>query len=309
MSGAYSSVRLPKFQLDTQRGRFDTWLYAIVQSKAVDIRRSRKRRASQAFEETLQTAADTRSGPDQVLEEKEVFFLSRNHLRERLSKCTFQVFQLRFLENHPVSLVATMLGITSEQVWNRSHRIKQMLEQLGLALEQDVSSSSILNNRVPEKKEKVQESAQGKSPGSVSPVNKQSSPPRPGVHLVDYVFQRVELGRRELTPEWNVEWSHEDVPRSKLYIRKTAIVAYAELCGTTEFIHTHWPQIVNAAIAAGVAAGIATIIATPTAALPIFQVEFLKQLNGKVGGGVDGRLQIALSAKQEANGPWCLCKE
>ena len=55
---------------------------------------------------------------------------------------------------------------------------------------------------------------------------------------MDYVFQKLELGRRELTPEWNVEWSCEDVPSSKLYIRKMAIVAYAELCGT-HGVHSH----------------------------------------------------------------------
>jgi hypothetical protein len=126
---------------------------------------------------------------------------------------------------------------------------------------------------------------------------------------VDYVFQRVELGRRELIPEWKVEWNCESLPRSVLYIRKLAIVAYAEICGPVDFVNTHWPQIVNAAIAAGVAAGIATIIATPTAALPIFQTEFHKQLRGKGGSAIDEGIEIALSAMQEPNGPWCVCKD
>ncbi len=126
---------------------------------------------------------------------------------------------------------------------------------------------------------------------------------------MDYVFQRLELGRRELTPEWKVEWNCDALPRPVLYIRKLALVAYAEMCGSGDFMNTHWPRIVNAAIAAGVAAGIATIIATPTAALPIFQTEFLKQLQGKGGSAIDETIQVALSAKQEANGPWCVCKE
>jgi hypothetical protein len=88
-----------------------------------------------------------------------------------------------------------------------------------------------------------------------------------------------------------------------------AIVAYAEMCGPGDYINTHWPRIVNAAIAAGVAAGIATIIATPTAALPIFQTEFHKQLQGKGGGQVEEQIQVALSARREANGPWWVCKE
>src|SRR5712692_997950 len=82
----------------------------------------------------------------------------------------------------------------------------------------------------------------------------------PGIHqahggnCVDFVFQRLELGRRELMPEWKVEWNLDDSPRPVLYMRKTAIVAYAEMCGPGDFMSAHWPRIVNAAIAAGVAA-------------------------------------------------------
>jgi len=126
---------------------------------------------------------------------------------------------------------------------------------------------------------------------------------------VDYVFQRLELGRRELTPEWKVEWNCDALPRPVLYIRRLAIVAYAEMCGSGDYINTHWPRIVNAAITAGVAAGIATIIATPTAALPIFKTEFHKELERKAGSRSDEEIHVALSAKQEANGPWCVCKE
>ena len=87
------------------------------------------------------------------------------------------------------------------------------------------------------------------------------------------------------------------------------MVAYAEICGDGDFINNHWPKIVNAAVAAGVAAGIATIIATPTAALPIFQAEFQRQLHGKVAGAGDEKIQVALSARQEANGPWVECRQ
>jgi hypothetical protein len=93
-----------------------------------------------------------------------------------------------------------------------------------------------------------------------------------------------------------------------LYIRNMATVAYAEMCGAGDFMNAHWPRIANAAIAAGVAAGIATILATPTGALPIFQAEFHKQLQGDGGITASDKIQLALSAKQEANGPWYVCK-
>jgi len=119
----------------------------------------------------------------------------------------------------------------------------------------------------------------------------------------------MELGRRESNPEWKVEWNCEALPTPVLYIRKLAMVAYAEICGCGDFINAHWPRIVAAAIAAGVAAGIATIIATPTAALPIFRMEFHKQLGSKGGSAADDQIRVALSVRQEANGPWSVCKD
>jgi hypothetical protein len=126
---------------------------------------------------------------------------------------------------------------------------------------------------------------------------------------VDQVFRKLEMGRRELTPEWKVEWDCTALPRPVMYIRTVSIVAYAEICGGGDYVTAHWPRIVHAAIAAGVAAGIATIIATPTAALPIFQTEFHKQLQGKGSNTETERIVVALSARQEANGPWCVCQE
>ncbi len=126
---------------------------------------------------------------------------------------------------------------------------------------------------------------------------------------MDLIFKRVELGRRILVPEWKVEWDCTASPTPRLFQRKLSIVAYAEICGPEEGINNHWPRIVHAAVTAGVAAGIATILATPTAALPVFRAEFKKHLQNKAGNGIGDDIQVALSASQEANGPWCICKE
>jgi hypothetical protein len=148
-------------------------------------------------------------------------------------------------------------------------------------------------------------SAQGKIAQCVSRIA-DGNESQFGVHDVDRVFQRLELGRRETHPEWKVEWDFgEGEPRPVLHIRKNALVAYAEFCAPADLVATHWARIATAALAAGVQAGIATIIATPTAALPVFRDEFLKQLSGKSGGWES--LGIALSAHLEPNGPWCEC--
>ena len=69
---------------------------------------------------------------------------------------------------------------------------------------------------------------------------------------MDYVFKKVELGRRTLNHEWKVEWTCDISPTPVLYIRKLSMVAYAEVCGAEEVVNNHWPRIANAAVAAGV---------------------------------------------------------
>jgi RNA polymerase sigma factor (sigma-70 family) len=301
-------LRLPAFRLDPQRGQFDTWLYQIVKSKTADIARSHKTRLWQAKSAGLQYVADNHLNPALILEDQEMVGLAWARLRQKLSWRTFLVLQLRLVEQRPVVEVAQALGLSHQQVWYRYHRARQELVRIGSALARGQRPARPAEARPHEEKEKEQDSAQGKAASTVSLGVRTSSPPHQGGSRVDYVFQRLELGRRELSQEWKVEWNCDGLPRPVVYNRRCALVAYAEMCGPGDFINTHWQRIVNAAITAGVAAGIATIIATPTAALPIFQTEFHKQFQGKGGGAVDGQIQIALSAKQEANGPWCVCK-
>jgi hypothetical protein len=164
-----------------------------------------------------------------------------------------------------------------------------------------------VNHPLGEKKENVQEFAQGKTAFSVSPDTGKGKLSRKGGGSVDLVFRRVELGRRILVPEWKVEWDCTTSPTPMLYQRKLSIVAYAEICGPEDGINNHWPRILHAAVTAGVAAGIATIIDTPTAALSSFRKEFKNYLQSKVGNGIEDNICVALSAIQEANGPWCIC--
>jgi RNA polymerase sigma factor (sigma-70 family) len=303
-------VRLPTFQLDSGRGRFDTWLFCIVRAKATDLRRSSNRRLLEGNAASLETATDNRAIARRSPEAEEMVNLIWDELSTRLSECNLQVLKLRLVEKLSVAEVAKRLGITNEQVWYRFHRARRVLQKVGSALINGRPPlPHLCGNSIREKDENEQEFAQGRSSASVSRNGMCSSFALQGGNRVDYIFQRLELGRRELTVEWKVDWNCDGSPRPVLHIRQLAIVAYAEICGSCEFINTHWPRIVNAAVAAGVAAGIATIIATPTAALPIFQTEFHKQLQGKGGIAADERIHIALSARQEPNCPWCVCKD
>lgn len=295
--------RLPSFCLDPRRGQFDSWLFRIVRGKAVNLCRARKRRVRQEMGDRLAESIDKHPEPAQAFEEHETVCLAWKQLARTLSACSFRVFEMRLLEDRTVDEVAETLGLKTEQVWYRYHRARRLLESMRTSLTGCGGVGAVVQLEDKEAKK----SAQGIGHSAVSPTIEVSSLDRTGGHGVDYVFQRVELGRRESGPEWKVEWNGGATPKPTLHIRKCAVVAYAELCGPTDVFTSLWPRIVSAAVAAGVAAGIATIIATPTAAMPVFQSEFHRQMQIKPGGDED-RIQVALSARQEANGPWFECK-
>jgi RNA polymerase sigma factor (sigma-70 family) len=301
-------VRLPTFQLDARRGQFDSWLYCIVRSKATNLRRSRKRFQHHRPHNVLQFISDKRPDPGQTMADSELLALAWEQLQKNLSELSLQVLQLRLVEQRPVAEVARRLGITNQQVWYRYHRARKEMEEIGAILADrgrrpelaGAPEEIIPNNR---------KSAQANGASAVSGGVHPRALVRHGDNCVDYFIQKLELGRRELSPEWKVEWNHDAFPRPVLFIRKAALVAYAEMCGSAEYIQANWPRIVNAAISAGVAAGIVTIITTPTAALPVFASEFAKQFRAKGSGVQDERIQVALSARMEPGGPWSECKD
>lgn len=300
-------MRLPTFQLDPCRGQFDSWLFRIVQSKTADLGRSRKRWLLQGNSDRLQTVPDNHRSSDRALEEKEMAALTWEELRASLSDCDFQLLQLRLVEQRPVNEVAVKLGLSPQQVWYHYHRARRKLAEIGAKVANGQPLASAVNPSHHEKKEKEQKFAQGKAALLVSRNTGKDGLGSKGGGNVDLVFRKVELGRRLLVPEWKVEWDCTASPTPILYQRKLSIVAYAEICGPEDGINNHWPRILQAAVTAGVAAGIATIIATPTAALPVFRTEFKKLLQSKIGNGIGDDICVALSASQEANGPWCVC--
>jgi RNA polymerase sigma factor (sigma-70 family) len=300
-------VRLPTFQLDPCRGQFDTWLFRIVQGKTADFRRSRKRWSLQSNAAKLQILSDTHPSSERALEEKEMAALAWDHLRAGLSDCDLQLLHLRLIEQRSVREVAALLGLSHQQVWYHYHRARRKLAEIGAKVARGEQFVCCSNHPLDERNKKDQEFAQGNAAIFVSHDTGKGRLNRKGGGSVDLVFRKVELGRRILVPEWKVEWDCATSPTPILYQRKLSIVAYAEICGPEDGINTHWPRILQAAVTAGIAAGIATIIATPTAALPVFRAEFKKHLQSKVGNGIGDDICVALSASQEADGPWRVC--
>jgi len=201
--------------------------------------------------------------------------------------------------------VALAMGLSPAQVWYRSHRARLILEEICRSLAQEQTPATASKDC----RENRYGAAQGESAAAVSQDASPGSLWSKGGSSVDFVFKKLELGRRTVAPEWKVEWQCSAAPTPILSLRKLAIVAYAEICGPEDTVNNHWPRIAHAAVTAGVAAGIATIIATPTAALPIFRAEFKKHLQCKAGSDFGDEVHVALSASQEPNGPWCTCNE
>jgi len=105
-------ARLPTFRLDVARGQFETWLFRIVEGKAVNIRRSRKRGLLQESADALLGLPDNRGAVDDRSSDIEMAKLMWDLLRIRLSERNLQVVQLRLVEQCSGAEVAARLGLT-----------------------------------------------------------------------------------------------------------------------------------------------------------------------------------------------------
>ena len=85
-------VRLPTFQLDPSRGKFDSWLFPIVRAKVADLLRL-KHRLCQVRVDAPETAMQPRSSPTRDLEHEELLDAAWTQARAKLSECTFQVLK------------------------------------------------------------------------------------------------------------------------------------------------------------------------------------------------------------------------
>lgn len=125
---------LPTFTHDPSRGRFSSWLYAVVRGKASDMVRRKMRRPAVPLSQALVAdLADTDSDPALLFDAK----LNRESVQTALSQLnaissgtSFRVIYLRCIQGLPVREVADGLGLSSEQVWVREHRMKRKLREL-----------------------------------------------------------------------------------------------------------------------------------------------------------------------------------
>lgn len=127
-------TNLRHFRYDPQRGRFCTWLYALVRSKAIDRARQRTRHPTRNLVADDHAAIHSRD-PDPATQcernsERQLVRGALTELEKRVSKRSYRVVQLRWIEGRTVPEVAAALGLTAEQVRFRDHRAKKKLRRL-----------------------------------------------------------------------------------------------------------------------------------------------------------------------------------
>jgi RNA polymerase sigma-70 factor (ECF subfamily) len=127
-------MKLPAFHYDRRRGRFRSWLYTIVHSKAADWLRNRTRHPvyrlpTEAAALLCSKDSDPAAAYEQQRKQEEVQYVL-SLLRNRVSACSYRVLHLRWLEGRTVREVAATLGLTPVQVRLRAHRMKQKFHRL-----------------------------------------------------------------------------------------------------------------------------------------------------------------------------------
>ena len=125
------AAQLPDFRLDPSRGKFSTWLYAIVRSKAIDqLRRASRFATTQA---PLAEVTAQSNGPLDDCIRNESLAAARSAMQKLQPLCsqeTYRVLKMRLLEGKEVGEVADVLGLSPSQVWTREHRARRKLRKL-----------------------------------------------------------------------------------------------------------------------------------------------------------------------------------
>jgi RNA polymerase sigma factor (sigma-70 family) len=119
---------------DPRRGRFQSWLYVLVHSKATDLVRRRSRHPTQHLCDRLEAAfpspeADPAATYERHGRQRAVQRVL-DVLRRHVSLRSYRVLHMRSIDGCTVSQTAAALALTPGQVRSRHHRMKQKFRRL-----------------------------------------------------------------------------------------------------------------------------------------------------------------------------------
>lgn len=127
------SQRLPHYHHEPERGRFRSWLQAVVHNVVTDFWRRQRRRpecfsvGGSSFLDRLAGVASPEGtdepGGSSGATAAQIF----DRVRARLKETTWQAFYQSMVENRPAAEVAERLNLSIASVYKANYRVKKML--------------------------------------------------------------------------------------------------------------------------------------------------------------------------------------
>ena len=136
---------MPKFDYNPDRGNFRSYLLKIVERRLLDtVKRNRLLQnasptAKTEFFNQLEDpgAKDFRSEWDQLWDQNLITF-ALERVKEKINRVTFCSFQMYALENKQAEVVAKMLNLNKNTVFQHKNRVIRLLKQEVEKLKQDL---------------------------------------------------------------------------------------------------------------------------------------------------------------------------
>lgn len=135
---------LGTFHLDTQRGRFRTWLWRVTHNTLIDWARKRatRDRAEQGWANQLDESTDDKLTVewDQLYRQR-ILQIAMERVKASSQALTWACFEGRVLAERPAAEVAAQLGVSTNAVYVNSSRVMARLREELSAFEEPLASS------------------------------------------------------------------------------------------------------------------------------------------------------------------------
>ena len=127
-------LHLERFEPNPERGRFRTWLYQVVRSKATDLLRKESKRGSRAGDSQILLATPADLPPvDRTIEEhwqRETVRTLLIDFRGRVSDENFALFEARAIAGDDYDAIGDRHGISPQTARVRYHRVLRQFREL-----------------------------------------------------------------------------------------------------------------------------------------------------------------------------------